>query len=295
MRYAPHDSLVAPARPSRALWRVALGYLLIMLIYLGLIYAALALASQVMGPAPAQSAFHGIFQSTVTTRDSLLLLGSFGFLILGTAAVTQQLHHRPALGLIGPLPRAARDFLLTVRALALLYTVLWFVLPGGVDELQRNLELRRWLMLLPLALPAVLLQTLAEEMLFRGYLQQQLAARSASPVIWMGLPTLFFAWGHYAPEEAGANALGMGLWAAAFGLCAADLTARTGTLGAATGLHFANNVLAILIVSLPGPVSGLSLYLYPYDMAAPALSPQIALDLALLGVSWLATRVALRV
>jgi len=295
MRYAPHDSLVAPARPSRALWRVALGYLLIMLIYMGLIYSGLALAAQVMGPGPAQSAFHGIFQSTVTTRDSLLLLGSFGFLILGTAAVTQQLHHRPALGLFGPLPRAARDFLLTVRALALLYTVLWFVLPGGVDELQRNLELRRWLMLLPLALPAILIQTAAEELLFRGYLQQQLAARFASPLVWMGLPAAIFAWGHYAPGAAGGNALGMAVWAAGFGLCAADLTARTGTLGAAIGLHFANNALAILIVSLPGPVSGLSLYLYPYDMAAPELGPQMVIELAVLGVGWLATRVALRV
>lgn len=294
MRYAPHDGLVAPARASRALWRVVLGSVLIYAAFLGLIYACLALAAQIMGPEAAQSAFHGIFQSGVTTRDSLLLLYSFAFLIVGTAAVAHQLHHRSALSLIGPLPRAARDFLLTVRALAFLYAALWLLLPDGA-ELQRNLDPRRWLMLLPLALPAVLLQTLAEEMLFRGYLQQQLAARFASPVLWMGLPTLVFAWGHYAPEEAGANALGMGLWAAAFGLCAADLTARTGTLGAATGLHFANNALAILIVSLPGPVSGLSLYLYPYDMAAPGLSPQLAVELAVLGVSWLAARLALRV
>ncbi|MGC9369456.1 MAG: CPBP family intramembrane glutamic endopeptidase [Paracoccaceae bacterium] len=294
MRYAPHDSLVAPARPSRALWRVVLGYPLIMLIYLGLIYAGLALAAQIMGPAPAQSAFHGIFQSTLTTRESLLLLFSFAFLILGTAAVTQQLHQRSALSLIGPLPRAARDFLLTLRALALLYAVLWFALPGG-DELQRNLDLRRWLMLLPLALPAILIQTAAEELLFRGYLQQQLAARFASPLVWMGVPAALFAWGHYVPGEAGGNALGMAAWAAGFSLLAADLTARTGTLGAATGLHFANNALAILIVSLPGPVSGLSLYLSPYDMAAPELGPQMLVELAVLGVSWLATRVALRV
>lgn len=294
MRYAPHDSLVAAARPSRALWRVVLGSVLVMAIYLGLIYACLALASQVMAPEAALSAFQGIFESTVTTRDSLLLLYSFGFLIVATAAVTRQLHHRSVISLIGPLPRAARDFLLTVRALALLYAVLWFAMPGG-DELLRNLDLRRWLMLLPLALPAILVQTLAEEMLFRGYLQQQLAARFASPLVWMGLPALVFAWGHYAPDAAGDNAMGMALWAAGFGLLAADLTARTGSLGAATGLHFANNALAILIASMPGPVSGLSLYLYPYDMGAPDLGPQLAVEMAVLGVSWLAARVALRV
>ncbi|WP_212523794.1 CPBP family intramembrane glutamic endopeptidase [Actibacterium sp. MT2.3-13A] len=294
MRYAPHDGLVAPARASRALWRVVLGYALISAAHLGLIYASLALAVLVMGEAAAVSAFDGIFRSTVTTRESLLLLYSFAFSIVGTVAVTHQLHRRAALGLIGPLPRALRDFALTVRALALLYAALWVALPGG-DALLPNLEPRRWLGLLPLALPAILVQTSAEEMLFRGYLQQQLAARFAAPLVWMGLPALVFAWGHYAPGEAGANALGMALWAAAFSLCAADLTARTGSLGAAIGLHFANNALAILIVSLPGPVSGLSLYLYPHDIAAAALRPQLAVELAMLGVSWLAARVALRV
>lgn len=294
MRYAPHDSLVAPARPSRALWRVVLGYFLIMLIYLGLIYASFALAIGVMGEESAVSAFHGIFQSTVTTRDSLLLLYSFLFLILGTAAVAYQLHGRSALSLIGPLPHALRDFLLTLRALALLYAFLWLVLPDG-GELQRNLAPARWLLLLPLALPAILIQTAAEEMLFRGYLQQQLAARFSSPVIWMGLPALLFAWGHYAPGEAGANALGLALWSAAFSLLAADLTARSGNLGAALGLHFANNALAMLIVSMPGPVSGLSLYLYPHDLAAAEMRPQLAVELAVLAVSWLATRLALRV
>jgi DNA-directed RNA polymerase subunit RPC12/RpoP len=39
----------------------------------------------------------------------------------------------------------------------------------------------------------VLIQTGAEEVLFRGYLQQQLAARFASPIAWMVLPSAIFA------------------------------------------------------------------------------------------------------
>ena len=40
------------------------------------------------------------------------------------------------------------------------------------------------------------------------------------------------------------------------GLVLADVTARTGNLSAAIGLHFANNVVALLVVAVPSPVSG---------------------------------------
>ncbi len=52
---------------------------------------------------------------------------------------------------------------------------------------------------------ACLIQTGAEELVFRGYLQQQLAARFASPLIWMVLPALIFGAVHYDPATAGPN------------------------------------------------------------------------------------------
>jgi hypothetical protein len=63
-----------------------------------------------------------------------------------------------------------------------------------------------WASFLPLALVGVLVQTGAEEVLFRGYLQQQLAARFASPLAWMVLPSVIFALLHYQPELMGENA-----------------------------------------------------------------------------------------
>src|SRR5690606_23395048 len=122
-----------------------------------------------------------------------------------------------------------------------------------------------WLLLLPLSLTAVLVQTSAEEILFRGYIQQQLAARFASPLIWMVAPAVIFGLLHYRPD-AGANGGLIMLWAAGFALAAADLTARAGTLGPAIALHFMSNTSALLILSAEGTLSGLALFRLQIDM-----------------------------
>ncbi|MHC0052148.1 lysostaphin resistance A-like protein [Actibacterium sp. D379-3] len=295
MRYAPYERLVAPARARCEIWRTVAGYLLASSAQTGLIFALYALAVLLVGEDRAESAYTGIFFSTLTTTDTLLMLGSYGFLLVGVVLVVTQLHKRPVVTLIGPPHLALHHFLRCARALAVLYVAMWLLLPGGNADLHRNLAFNQWLLVLPLSLSVLLVQTGAEEVLFRGYLQQQFAARFASPVIWMGVPALIFAWGHYSIDQAGQNAAYTAIWAGLFALAASDLTARTGTLGAAVALHFINNVGAILFVSLPGPVSGLSLYTYPFGMDSPQIQPYFAIDLAMLFVSWLTARVALRV
>jgi membrane protease YdiL (CAAX protease family) len=219
------------------------------------------------GPETAASAFSGVFATALTASEALWLLASFGFLVVGTLVAANLFQGRGIATLTGPPALAAVHFARVLRALALLYAAIWLIL----------------------------LQVGAEELFFRGYLQQQLAARFRSPAIWIGLPAALFAWGHYQPEETGGNALAVAVWAGIFAAAAADLTARTGTLGAAIGLHFANNAISILFLSLPGPVSGLALYTYPFAADDPALGPLFLVDLGVIGVSWLAARVALRV
>ena len=93
-----------------------------------------------------------------------------------------------------------------------------------------------------------------------------------------------------------------GLWLlpwlplALFGLAAADLTARTGNLGAAVGLHFANNASAVLMVGIKGNLGGLALYNATVDPAdlAGALS-YLAFDTLALLIGWVAARLILRV
>ena len=133
-----------------------------------------------------------------------------------------------------------------------------------------------------------------EETIFRGWLLWYLQA-------WMPLTaavfvsSALFGLAHWAPQAAGDNAAAYMAWAFAFGLAAADLTARTGTLGAALGLHMANNAFALLVLALAGPGSGLALWHLPLDAASPELAALLPAEFASLLVAWLAARLVLRV
>ena len=71
------------------------------------------------------------------------------------------------------------------------------------------------------------------------------------------------------------------------------VTARAGTLGPAIAVHFFNNVVAIVIVSMPDSLSGLSLFLSPFSMTdAEEVRAWLPVDFAMMVVSWLAARLA---
>ncbi len=288
--YAAHEGLVAPARRYPELWRLVLGLVLVAAVAIffnSILQSALATAWPEFRP--------GGLPAGSRPGPMLALLGGFAFLTLGTFLAARVLQHRDPLGIIGPLPQAVRQFWRVLRLLGLLGVVVLVLPPHDFGEpLRPNLPLSRWLMLLPLSLLAVFIQTSAEEILFRGYLQQGLAARFKSPLAWALIPSLLFASGHYTPAEAGDNALLVVLWAGVFGVLMADLTARAGTLGPAIAVHLFNNVVALLIFATPGSLDGLALYHLPFDMAdTERLRPWLAVDFAMMVLTWLAARVAI--
>ena len=76
-----------------------------------------------------------------------------------------------------------------------------------------------------------------------------------------------------------------------FGIIAADLTRITGNLGAAMGLHFANNFFALLLVGIPGQLSGVALFHAPFTMdQTEVLLPYVIVDLLILLAVWFITR-----
>ncbi|MCU9848295.1 CPBP family intramembrane metalloprotease [Defluviimonas sp. WL0024] len=293
--YASHEDYVAPARRRPALWRLLPASALIVAAYL-LPILGLSTWLSVQYGQPVADAMIRRMLAGETPGGMLLLLWSFLGLALGPMAAVRIFHRRSAGTLIGPSPRSAlRDFarvLLPILALEILLLPLALL---GL-EVRPGLGFLAFLGYLPLALPGILIQTGAEELVFRGYLQQQLAARFRSPLIWIGIPSVLFAWGHYLPEDFGPNAWLVALWAAVFGLLAADLTARTGTLGAALGFHAANNISALLIVGLAGNLDGLALWTVIFDPADPdAARPALLLDFASMVIAWLVARISLRV
>lgn len=188
-----------------------------------------------------------------------IYLWSFAGLILGIALAARLFQRRPPRTLIGPGGLRPRAFGLGVAAIAgvsllALPPVLWLAPPV------RQATLGGWAAWLPLALPAVLVQTAAEEIAFRGWLMQGLAARFRSRAVWWLVPALLFGLLHWDPGSFGDEAWIAVVSATAMGLVLADVTIRTGNLSAAMGLHFANNAVALLVVAMPSPLSALALW-----------------------------------
>ena len=281
-------SFAAPARGRAEVWRLGLGVLLCLAVYaavLGLILGGLLVLSWNSG-ADGYEAYLNIS----TPRGMLIVLGTFLGMALGPMVAVRVLHGRGVGTLFGRAPVVLRDFVLafgiagTVLAVSVVgWSFFYDPVPG--------LPIERWLLFLPLAILAVLLQTGAEELVFRGYLLQQLAARFRSPLVWAVLPAVLFGLLHADPASAGANAWLVVGAATLFGLYAADLTARTGSIGAAWGFHFANNSLALLVIATEGTLTGLALYLTPYGIAdTEVFRIAIPADVAVMTVVWMILR-----
>lgn len=292
--YAPmRQAFIAPAQAYPELWRLLVGMVVLVSAY----FLPLAIAFGAFGFLASSGQSNAAFaelNAMDTPKATLAVLFSFVAMVFAVWAAARLMQRRGLATLIGPWGQSLRNFA-RVSVYLLVFQAVLFVLPIAQPPRIQSMALVQWLMLLPVTLVAVLIQTSAEELVFRGYLQQQLAARFASPLVWLVGPALLFGLVHYDPETMGDNTWKIVAWACVFGLAAGDLTARTGNLGAAIALHFVNNLGAIALVSLDGPLSGLALFKLPFDGADTQTMPALLwLDLVSILIAWLIARLALR-
>ena len=294
MRYDAHDSLVAPARATARLPYLIGGTALATLLFLGLSYSYAQILQRVF-PSDVWARISPSIENATSPVGVLINLFIFAMLIIALAVTLRVVHKRRFLSLVGALGPATRQFRRALVAMLVLYVVIMMLpLPESMEP-EPNLAFGTWLKFLPLALVGLFIQVFAEEVVFRGYLQSQLAARFSSPLIWIGLPSIGFALLHYDPASFGDNAWIVVLWAGAFGIAAGDLTARFGTLGPAIALHFINNFGAILVTAPQGQFDGLALYSYPFSVEdGEAFWAFMPIDMMILACGWLAIRLALR-
>ncbi len=278
------ETFVSDARRRPHLWRLLAGVCVSALVYAVWAWAVLT----IYGRAAGQEGSAAI-RSGRTPGDAYILLSTIIGMALGVALAARSLHRRRPASLFGPSATVLRDFVITAALVGAVQGVALALWSIGHDA-KPGMDASVWLPLLPFSLLAVLLQTGAEELAFRGYLQQQLAARFRSPVVWMLVPSIGFGMAHYNPDVTGGNLWLFVFGTICFGLAAADLTARTGSIGAAWGFHFANNTLALLILGMDGMVSGLSLFVTPFDASDPEAGPMILAASLTLGVAWLLAR-----
>jgi len=292
MSYEPYEALIARARPKASLLRLMLGIMVTTLLYslfLGLVWKGLI---SIMGQAWCEQTMQ--MPGPSSPSQMFVLLGSFGFMTAAVSFTVWSLHNYNPVLLIGDFARAKGQFLRSLGGLLALATAVAAIANYGITLLP-NLPLSQWLSLLPLSLVFLLVQVSAEELVFRGYLQSQLAALGLHRLVWIVIPSAIFGLLHYDPAVVGAAAPWIALSTTLFGMCAGDLTARSGTLGPAIALHFVWNFYAIILFGFPDYLGGLALFTYDFSiMDEEKLISLVPYDAAFLLLAYLTVRFTLR-
>ena len=255
------------AREGRpGLGRLVLGLVLIAVVVALASAGAVVVALAAIGAAavaPEESARSALSNFFATPAGIACLLASFAGMWVGVWLALRLAQRRPVAGVLGAEGRISwPDF--ARGALAALLT-------GGLSQLvavlidpqigRGEIAVEAWLAWVPPLALLILLQSSAEEVVFRGYLLQSLAARWRHPLVWGGLPTLLFTLLHLrGHHSAGLTAAGL-IGVAAVAGSAVLLVCRSGNLGAAMGLHFGANVCGILFMSQADWLNGAALFL----------------------------------
>lgn len=297
-RYAAHIAFMRPALGSPNL-----GPVLIIVVLMELVFVLAPVFVGAMLP----DSWLLLYEAGVTPLGVLAQLLTFGLIAAALVWMVRKFHTRGFWSMVGPLDATIRNLKIVGLAVFVLLVV-QTILPPWImfADLVETRPLLGWAVWIIPAIAALLIQTGTEELYFRGYLQQQCAALSDKPWVWMGIPSVLFGAGHYLNGFGPADGVLYAAWATLLGLACADLTARTGNIGAAIGLHLSNNLFAFMIVAEAGvPSSGLALFLYPptdhsqfdyglHTLTEPWIVPEIMTLTLMIGVMWLAARVALR-
>lgn len=266
----PLVAYAAPAVPGASALRTALGvcltagfvFLFVKVARLGMVVALLGDGVEVARDAATVHSPLGV----------LLTLGAFLAVWPALWLVLPLVHKRPANTLFGPGGAIDWRHFRFALAIALIVGVIAWgpLLIAHGDEVRVFPSLKAWAGLLLLAAPLIFVQCAAEEMLFRGYLLQQFAARSISVIGWSIAPSILFGFAHPTPEAW----LGFSWYHFFFGLVMAAVTSRTANLGAAIGLHFGINLVNIGLIAPQELVSGLALVVVPptVDSFAPRVA-----------------------
>ena len=292
MSYEPYEALIAPARTKASILRLIFGIVMTALLYMLLLRLSWQVVLQVSGPTWFEQTMQ--LPGPSSPSQMFILLGSFGFMTAAVSFTVWFLHHHSPLALIGDLASAKRQFLRSAGRLSGVAIGATAIATYGETHLP-NLPLIQWLVLLPITLAFLFMQVSAEELVFRGYLQSQLAALGLHRFVWIMIPSVIFGLLHYDPTVMGEAAPWIVLSTTVFGVIAADLTARSGTLGPAIALHFAWNFCSIGLLGFPDYLGGLALLSYDFSiMDEEKLISLMPYDAAFMLLAYLTVRIALR-
>ena len=279
--------MVSAAADKASVWRmfaVAITSLSLLILWMAAVAAVLSIQSD-FGFRIAWTRILGADASR--PEGAMVYLLIVGCLGLTTLVAVRIWHGLRTTALTGPNAKTLRHFVVATAVAGIVAGVLAIGSSALANDFERNVDVGVWLFWLPFAALALVAQTGAEEVFFRGYLQTHLAARFKSTLIWLLVPAILFGFAHFSPNMPGRVAFAYFSFAALFGLLAGDLTARTGSIGAAWGFHFANNSIAVLFFTIDGSITGLGLYKTSVGLNdIGAIGPWIVIDLVAMVLIW---------
>ncbi len=284
----PLESYIEPARTRTGLWRILVGLIIIMACWLlGVVLVLLVWISfNAFGPEGLQGALARMDRLLGPEgRDPttiLIMLASFIGCWLGVLLAGVLLHRQSFGSFFAPRPRwRAHAF---IRGILIGFGFAVFSLGIAVlvvGQPAPALSFERWLPLLAPMILLVFIQATAEELVFRGYLLQHLAALSGHWLVWAFLPSLLFGLLHLENLEGEGGYYYMVI-TLLMGLVFATLVYRTGSLWTAIGLHIAVNIFGLAGVTISGPLAGTQLYLYDAEHTIPLIQINLAVTVLLL-------------
>ncbi len=279
----PFHQWVAAAQPKAEAWRTALGFVLILVVWFiwTLAFTLVAIGGGLVTPemlgadAAASSRFLSFTEAAVLMG---VIFATFWGLWLGVWLVLKWLHGRRLASALSHDGRWNHGQFGLGMALATAYLAVGFgyAAATGNAPVQAELNFGQWMVaMVPLAL-LILIQSAGEEIVFRGYLPQQLAARWKHPLMWGFLPAFVFGLAHSMNgRPLDAFAIYYVVAATILGLVMMAMVWRTGSLAAAMGFHFANNFGAILVVGIAGVGQPVSLFTWAPSQAMAGASADV--------------------
>ncbi len=280
----PLDAFSLPARSVPDLWRLFASIFLIFgaLLLLGFGIGAIGLWLNVQNDGVIE------IEGFETRASALLVLASF---LIWRPAIwfsMRWLYKRSMGTTFGPTGRVAwsgfRQGLSIATAFAVLSTIIAWGSVGAPVWLDLNLAV--WAGFGLIAVPLIYFQSSAEEMMFRGLILQQMSVRFGAFWAWALVPSILFGLLHWNPAGYGAAVwfvLGITTLTA---LIFAMVTAATGNLGLAMGLHFGLNLFALLLIAPSDKFAALALAHWP--ISDDALFKLLYLDLIALTIACVA-------
>lgn len=266
----PFEAYVSPALQRPGWWRPIAGMIVILCFWIVITFLVLGGYTAYLiiqsGDPEAGLAEMGKLVEGGTPERVLIMILTFAGVWVGVFLAMAFFHGQEFPTIFAPDKRPRSGGFITGIILSLCY--LTVPVAAGLifaTPVRTEIPLEIWaLWLIPL-LPLIFIQATGEELIFRGYLLQQIGSRLSNPIFWAFLPAFFFGCLHISNAPSVLGSIYYVSITTVMGLIFAALVWRTGSLWTAAGLHVGNNVIGLTIIGPDGVLAGTQLWVVSQD------------------------------